>query len=45
MWVFSKKFGVPVSGAKLAVTGHIEQGFAFGGRNFAIILLETERRH
>jgi hypothetical protein len=45
MWVFSKKFGVPASGAKLAVTGHIEQGFAFGGRNFAIILLETERRH
>jgi len=45
MWVFSAKYGVPSSGAKLAVTGHIEQGFAFGGRNFAIILRETERRH
>jgi hypothetical protein len=45
MWVFSKNYGVPGSGAKLAVTGHIQQGFAFGGRNFATILLETERRH
>jgi hypothetical protein len=45
MWVFSKNYGVPGSGAKLAVTGHIQQGFAFAGRNFATILLETERRH
>jgi len=45
MWVFSAKYGVPGSGAKLAVTGRIEQGFAFGGRNFATILRETERRH
>jgi hypothetical protein len=45
LWVFSKKFDVPGSGAKVAVVGHIEQGFAFGGRNFALILLETERRH
>ena len=45
MWVFSKKYGVPGNGAKLAVTGHIEQGFSLGGRNFATILLETERRH
>jgi len=44
MWVFSKRYGVPGSGAKLAVTGVIEQGFAFGGRNFATILRETERR-
>jgi hypothetical protein len=45
MWVFSKHYGVPGSGAKLAVTGRIRQGFAFGGRNFATILFETERRH
>jgi len=45
MWVFSKNYGVPGSGAKLVVSGHIQQGFAFGGRNFATILLETERRH
>jgi hypothetical protein len=45
MWVFSERFGIPGSGAKLAVVGRIEQGFAFGGRNFAIILRETERRH
>jgi hypothetical protein len=45
LWVFSKRYGVPGSGAKLAVTGVLEQGFAFGGRNFATILRETERRH
>jgi hypothetical protein len=45
MWVFSKKYGIPGNGAKIAVTGLIEQGFAFGGRNFATILRETERRH
>ena len=45
MWVFSKNYGVPGSGAKVAVIGHIQQGFAFGGRNFATILFETERRH
>jgi len=45
MWVVSGHFGVPEAGAKLAVTGHIEQGFTFVGRNFATILRETERRH
>jgi hypothetical protein len=45
MWVFSEKFGVPGNGASLAVTGRIQQGFAFGGRNFATILRETQRRH
>jgi hypothetical protein len=45
MWVFSQRYGIPGSGAKLAVVGRIEQGFAFGGRNFAIIMRETQRRH
>jgi hypothetical protein len=44
MWVFSKGYGVPGSGAKVAVAGVIQQGFAFGGRNFATILLETKPR-
>ena len=45
MWVFSQKYGVPGNGAKLSVTGRIQQGFAFGGRNFATILQETGPRH
>src|SRR5262245_61389577 len=45
MWVFSERYGVPGEGARLAVTGRIDQGFTFGGRNFATILRETERRH
>jgi hypothetical protein len=45
MWVLAGQYGVPGSGAKVAVTGHIEQGFTLAGRNFATILRETERRH
>jgi len=45
MWVLAGHYGVPGSGAKVAVTGYIEQGFTMGGRNFATILRETERRH
>ncbi len=45
LWVFSERFGIPGRDARVAVTGHIEQGFAFGGRNFATILRETQRRH
>ena len=45
MWVFSERYGVPSDGTKVAVTGRIEQGFSFGGRSFATIMRETERRH
>jgi len=45
MWVLAGHYGVPGSGAKVAVTGFVEQGFTMGGRNFATILRETERRH
>jgi hypothetical protein len=44
LWVVTGHYGVPENGAKVAMTGHIEQGFSFGGRNFAVILHETERR-
>ena len=45
MWVYSQSYGVPSNGAKVAVTGRIEQGFSFGGQNFATILRESQRRH
>jgi len=45
MWVFSQRYGVPGRDARLAVAGYIEQGFSFGGRNFATVLRETSRRH
>jgi hypothetical protein len=44
MWVYSQSFGVPGNGTRAAVTGRIEQGFAFGGRTFGVILRETEAR-
>lgn len=45
MWVFSQRYGVPSNGAKVGVRGTISQGFSFGGRSFAVIMKETERRH
>jgi hypothetical protein len=45
MWVFSQNFGVPSGGAKVAVTGTVEQGFSFGGRSFAVVLKQTKERH
>jgi hypothetical protein len=45
MWVYSQRLGVPGRDARLAVAGYVEQGFSFGGRNFATVLRETSRRH
>src|SRR5262250_1348922 len=44
LWVFSQNYGVPGNGTKVSVTGRIEQGFAFGGRNFGVVLRQTEAR-
>ena len=44
MWVYSQNFGVPGNGNKVAVTGRVEQGFAFGGRSFGVILRQTQSR-
>jgi len=43
MWVLAQS-GVPGANAKVAVTGQLQQGISFGGRNFATVLKETERR-
>lgn len=45
MWVYSQSYGVPGNDAKVTVTGTIKQGFNLGGRSFATILTETQRRH
>jgi hypothetical protein len=45
IWVFSQSYGVPRNGARVGVRGTISQGFSFGGRSFAVVLKETERRH
>ena len=45
IWVFSQNFGTPGNGAKVAVTGRVEQGFSFGGKSYGVILRETQQRH
>jgi hypothetical protein len=45
MWVLSEHFGVPSRDSRIAVTGRIEQGVTLGGRSFATVMRETQRRH
>ena len=45
IWIYSQNHGVPGNGAKVVVSGRIEQGFSFGGRTFGVILREMSRQH
>ena len=46
LWVYSQNFGTPSNGAKVGVVGRIDvQGINVMGRNFGMILRETQRRH
>jgi len=44
IWVYSQNYGVPGNGNTVTVTGRVEQGFAFGGRNFGVVLRQTKAR-
>jgi hypothetical protein len=44
LWVFSDKFGVPGKDIDVEVTGKVQQGFTFHGKNYVIILHETQDR-
>lgn len=43
MWVATRR-GVPARGAHVGAKGRVMSGFNFGGRSFANILEETDRR-
>lgn len=45
IWVISEKYGVPSKGARVGVAGTLVPTFTFGGRNFATVIRETQRRH
>lgn len=44
IWVMSEKFGVPGKGARVGVAGTIVPTMSLGGRSFATVLRETQRR-
>jgi hypothetical protein len=44
IWVYSDNFGVPGDGTTVSVTGQVDQGISFAGRNLGIILRETQAR-
>jgi hypothetical protein len=44
LWVLSSNYGVPAKGARVGVAGTIVPTITFGGRSFATVMRETERR-
>jgi hypothetical protein len=44
MWVMSERFGVPGKGARVGVAGTVVPTVSMGGRSFATVLRETQRR-
>jgi hypothetical protein len=44
MWVFAETTGVPSNGARVATYGRIQPTLTFGGRNFATVLRERQRK-
>jgi hypothetical protein len=44
LWVYSDNYGVPGNDVRVTVIGTIQQGFSFGGRNFATILKQRRPR-
>lgn len=44
IFVVSQNFGIPAEGAKVSVTGEVQQGIAVGGRNFGVVFKETKPR-
>jgi len=44
IWVMSDKFGVPGKGTRVGVAGTIIPTVNLGGRSFATVLRETQRR-
>jgi hypothetical protein len=42
--VLSQNFGLPGNGADVSITGQVQQGLSFGGRNYGIIFRQTKAR-
>ena len=45
IWVLSESYGVPGKGARVGVAGRIIPTFSFGGKSYATVIRETQRRH
>jgi hypothetical protein len=42
--VLSENFGLPPNGTKISVTGQVQQGINFGGKNYGVIFRQTKPR-
>ena len=42
IWVLSQNYGLPGNGSKVSVTGQVQQGISVGGRNFGVVLRQTQ---
>lgn len=44
LWILSSGYGVPSKGTKVGVAGTIQPTLSIGGRSFATVMRETQRR-
>jgi hypothetical protein len=44
IWVYTENRAVPGKGARVGVAGKVQPTFTFGGKSFATVLRETDRR-
>jgi hypothetical protein len=44
MWVVTEKYGVPSKDTYIGVSGRVQSGVSYGGRNYGTVLHETGRR-
>ena len=45
LWVLPGSQGIPGKGTRVASQGRIQSGVSLGGRNFAVVLREKERKN
>lgn len=44
IFVLTQNFGIPAEGARVSVTGEVQQGISVGGRSFGVIFKQTKPR-
>jgi hypothetical protein len=44
LWIIPNNRGVPPKGARVGSSGRVQSGFSLGGKNFAVVMREKDRR-
>jgi hypothetical protein len=44
IWVIPNNHGLPPKGARIGSAGRVQSGFSLGGRSFAVVMREKDRK-